>query len=337
MNSDLDNNSEAIDNRFLAWLLKDSNPTAAEPPQDPNLEGDSVEAMELDYSDPLDSEDLSLVLDHLDEAAQGCQPLNLGGEKPTVQNRFHALLKRKLQVEIERNPPLFPWETEICNYEPDYLDREAESSVPLWIPQLSNFSLPVTLPETVLTQLLDSCQEVVQSPLAQGAKLVRAASALFPEQRQTLNQLAGMVLLYPTRSPQEQQFFTNRYEEATDSQQMALSLLAAREIIKALTLPVSPDSKPVERHWQTSLGIMSVQAEYQVEGKVPRCRIVSRLPRGGSLTLRTAVAEATAQRSYPGYLSVESFDLEPNQTYPLEIRLSEVDQPPLIFAIAISS
>ncbi|MEP0755788.1 hypothetical protein NDA03_26755 [Trichocoleus sp. Lan] len=339
MNSDLDNNSEAIENRFLASLLEDGDPLAAPPPPEPPAPTDDLvaAALELDALDPLDSEDLSVVTDHFGEATQGCQPLNLGGEIPTVQNRFHALLKRKLQTEIERNPPLFPWETEIRNYEPDYSDSQANSWVPLWTPQLSNFSLPVTLPETVLTQLLNSCQEAMQSPLQQGAKMVRAASALFPGQPQALNQLAGLVLLYPTRSPQEQQLFTNRYEEATDSQQMALSLLAAREIINALTLPVSPDRQPVERQWQTTVGLMTLRAEYQLEGRVPRCRIETRLPRGGRLTLRTPQGSATAQRTYPGYLSVESFDLEANQTYPLEIQFQELDRQPLIFAIAVGN
>ncbi|NJR51387.1 MAG: hypothetical protein HC780_19205 [Leptolyngbyaceae cyanobacterium CSU_1_3] len=32
------------------------------------------------------------------------------GEIPAVQDRFHALLKRRLQFEIEQKPPLFPWE-----------------------------------------------------------------------------------------------------------------------------------------------------------------------------------------------------------------------------------
>jgi hypothetical protein len=114
-------------------------------------------------------------------------------------------------------------------------------------------------------------------------------------------------------------------------------LLAAREILNALTLAVSSDRPQVERQWQTSAGTITVQAEYQFQGNLRQVRIQSKLPRGGSLTLQTPQASATAQRAYPGYLSVESFDLLPNQAYPLEIRLAELGQQPLVLAIALEN
>ena len=363
MNSDIDNNSDTLYSRLIAWLLQESVPAASlsaggqeqtPVPQDESRAAD----FELDHLDPLDLEELNIAFSNTGEAAQNrrragsgniparediepgveTRPYNLG-EMPTVQNRFQAILKRRLQVEIERHPPLFPWETDFSDYEPDSADAVADSWVPpvrLWMPQLSNLALPVVIPETILAQLLNACSEAVYSRRQLGAKLVNAVENLFPAQFQSLNQLAGMVLLHDTvrgDNPVQPQSLPSSYEAASTEQQMTLALLAAKEIISALTVPISPTRTPVERQWQTSVGIVTVQAEYQMQDGVPKLRVSSRLPRGGSLTLRTPQASAVSQRTYPGYLSVESYDLQPNHTYPLEIRFHDSEQTPLIFAI----
>ena len=228
----------------------------------------------------------------------------------------------------------------MSDYEPDSSDVIADSWVPpvrIWMPQLSNLTLPVSLSENVLAQLLDACSEAMYSRRQLGAKLVSAVESLFPAQFQSLNQLAGMVLLSaePGRGPNagQPQSLPSSYEAAATEQQMTLALLAAKEIISALTVPISSTHTPVERQWQTSAGVVTVQAEYQMQEGVPKLRVSGRLPRGGSMTLRTPQASAVSQRTYPGYLSVESFDLQPNQTYPLEIRFHDIEQTPLIFAI----
>lgn len=330
MNSDMDNNSEATYRRLLSWLIDPAVDASA----------DSGRDMAMDSDEPLDPFDLELNLasSDLDEADALREPLNLG-DLPTVQNRFHALLKRRLKAEIECRPPLFPWETELTDYEPTALHEEIQPQwVPplrLWMPQLASLSMPVALPEPVLAQLLEACTEAVRSPLQQGAKLVRAVSSLFPDQSSSLNQLAGMVLLYPSRSTQMEQLFTSSYEQANQNQQMALSLLAANEIIKALTLQVSATSTRVERQWQTEAGAIALQVEYTTE-QVPKLRVLGSLPKGGSLSIQLAQASATAHRSYPGYVSVEVFDFQPHQTYPLEIRLLEMEQEPLVFGISVN-
>jgi hypothetical protein len=336
MNSDLDNDSEAFYSSFMAWLQEDSDPRI---PADGNSSDATGVDLEMDAIDLLDVEELNIVYSSTDEVSSSQPSTNLG-DLPTVQNRFQALLKRRLQDEIECRPPLFPWETEITDYESDSSDDLLDRWVPtdrLWMPQLSHLSLPVPMPDKVLAQLLTACTSAVQSQLQQGAKMVRAVGGLFPDQPQVLlNQLAGLVMLYPSRSSQEQQLFTDDYATATSEQKTAISLLAAREILNALTLSVSPSQSPVRRQWQTAVGQVSIQAEYQHEGRVPKLRVQSRLPKGGRLTLRTSQGSAMAERTYPGYLSVESFDLQPNQTYPLEIRFQEIEQTPLVFAIAIS-
>jgi hypothetical protein len=360
MNSDMDNNSDPLYSRLIAWLLQESVPAASPSadwqaqtpvPTDEPMAAD----FEMDQLDPLDLEDLNIASSTTNEAAQDRRwadpkngsahediqpggfdrPYNLG-EMPTVQNRFQAILKRRLQVEIERHPPLFPWETEISDYESDSVDAISDRWVPpirLWMPQLSKLALPVPIPETVLAQLLDACSEAVYSRRQLGAKLVNAVESLFPDQFQSLNHLAGMVLLSPSRSPEQPQTLPSSYDTAAAEQQMTLALLAAKEIISALTVQISPTQTPVERQWQTAVGVVTVQADYQMQEGVPKLRVTARLPRGGSLTLRTPQASASAQRTYPGCLSVESYDLPPNQTYPLEIRFHESEQTPLIFAI----
>ncbi len=360
MNSDMYNNSDTLYSRLIEWLLQESVPAASAPAEgraDSTVPPGEHPAADFDLEqlDPLDFEELNVASFNSDEAAFDRTRASSGGirareeheprgethhynlgDMPTVQNRFQAILKRRLQAEIERHPPLFPWETQLSDYEPDFSDARAGAIVPpvrLWMPQLFNLALPVALPETVLAQLLDACSEAVYSRRQLGAKLVNAVESLFPDQFQALNQLAGMVLLYPSRSGERLQSFAGSYESAAAEQKMTLALLAAKEIISALTVPISPTGTPVERQWQTAVGTVTVQAEYQMQDGVAKLRVIARLPRGGSLTLRTPQASASAQRTYPGYLSVESFDLQPNQTYPLEIRFLDSEQTPLIFAI----
>ncbi|HEY9707834.1 MAG TPA: hypothetical protein V6D48_06480 [Oculatellaceae cyanobacterium] len=371
MNSDTDNNSDTLYSRLIAWLIQESVPAASSPAdgqdKSPVLPGEPIAAdFELDHIDPLDLEELNVAPFNTGEAAQDLSwaassdipaheeqlngfshPYNFG-DIPTVENRFQALLKRKLQVEIERHPPLFPWETDLSDYEPDSFDAVVDERVPavrLWMPQLFNLSVPVSIPEDVLAKLLDACCEAVYSRRQLGAKLVNAVESLFPDQFQSLNNLAGMVLRSPdfgdaavrsdrtSNANATEQLSSLPYQEATAEQKMTLALLAAKEIISTLTVRISPTQTPVKRQWHTAAGVVTVQAEYQMQEEVPKLRVTTRLPRGGSLTLRTPQASASAERTYPGYLSVESFDLQPNQNYPLEIRFHDSEQTPLVFAI----
>ena len=273
------------------------------------------------------------------------------GEIPAVQDRFHTLLKYRLQSEIQRNPPLFPWETEIHDYETEPAYGIVDSAVPaadrilkqrvsaqVWLQQLKTLNLPVQLPEGLLGQLLERCQEAVQSSLLEGAKLVRSVEALFPDQSQALNHLAGMVMTSPARSgaaaPPPGTNYPVSYESAVPAQQMVLSLLAAREIIAALTLPISLSQPRLERQWLTDLGALSLQADYGLDATAAKLRIQATLPAGGSISLRGEQLQASAQRSTAGTLSVELFDFQPQQPHTLEVRLDE--QEPLIFAIRVT-
>jgi len=380
MNSDMDNNSDALYNRLMAWLNQESIPPASPqadlPPKGRLLDGETTAAeFDQDQLDPIDSEELNIASFNNSQIDQeepwtGLENLTgeemelLGGETrpynlekmPTVQDRFEALLKRRIQFEIERHPPLFPWETEISDYEsdsvkssysqgkvlqffPETVAPEVVPPIQLWMPQLSNLTLPISLPENVLEQLLNACSEAISSKRQLGAKLVNAVENLFPNQLPMLNQMAGMVLISSSAgrggssSLEPLQSLPSSYETAAAEQKMLLALLAAKEIIRTLTVSVSSAQTPVERQWETAAGVVRVKAEYQMEEGVPLLRVISHLPRGGSLALEAPEISATAQRAYPGYLSVELFDLQPNQTYPLAIRFHDSEQTPLVFSI----
>jgi len=266
------------------------------------------------------------------------------GEIPAVHDRFHTLLKNRLQIEIQNKPPLFPWEKEISDYGSDTANSEVKhpifSAASSWMAQLRKLSLPVPLPEWVLLELLEQCQSVLLSPLREGAKLVKAVDSLFPGQSRLLNDVAGYIMVSPARSTAVslQQLATqagaelpSQYDEAIETQQMALSLLAAREIMSSLTLTVSPKQPTIERQWLTDQGILTLKVEHQFGQETGRLQIKADLPCGGSLQFQGEQWQALADREDAGNLSVELRELSLNRTYPLEVRLGEADV--MIFAI----
>ena len=363
----MNNDAEAI-NKILAWLLQTPNPvnpqpsgTASSPsagqgytnyidsndycdrPDQPDPI-DPTGIMELQPLDPLDSEQIEALLPNLIES--GSFPfeessLFNSGERPAVQDRFYSLIKHRLRAEIERNPPRFPWETEALDYEErseaGATARATAASMPIWAAQLQALSLPVPMPDALLAQLFTHCQSVVESSLKEGAKLVQSVAELFPNKSTALNQLAGLVLTTPYRSgsllPQSdsQPGFPSHYDQATEPQQMALSLIAARTILDATTFRLSASQPKLERQWQTAIGMLTLEAQYVPQES--RVRISGQLPGQGSLYLKGKLAEAIAQCANAGELSVELSQLEPNQTYSLTVNLENTDQPPLVFAV----
>lgn len=331
-------------NQFLAWLLQEPDPAITAPSGDifnQTTRPDQSGAVDLQtpYTDPLDSEEVADMLSDLVES--GSFPfeevsLFKPGENPAVQERFYSLLKHRLRAEIEQKPPRFPWETEICDYDSEQSEQLVPDRVPqLWAAQMQSLSLPVPMPDALLTQLFEQCQSVVQLSLREGEKLIQAVKDLFPEQSDTLNQLAGLVLASPYRGgviTRPQMGFPSHYDQATPAQQIALSLLAARSILEATTFRLSVNQQSLDRQWQTALGLLTLTAEYQpLENRV---RIQAHLPCQGSLSFRSEKAEAIAQSAHAGQLDVVLSHLELNQAYALEVRL-ETDQPPIEFAICL--
>ncbi|MGL5058914.1 MAG: hypothetical protein ACRC62_02945 [Microcoleus sp.] len=353
MNNETNRDAEAFERQFLDWIIgkpkiqtnNDAAANLSQPPQtqnwDEGTENSGVEYWEWDEPFPTDTVLESQVGAH---SNQPVPPMTIG-DIPTVQDRFQTLLKERLKAEIESNPPLFPWETELKNYDCDYPDDAVPEWVPplhLWTPQLQNLRwgrLPIPIAEGVFAQLLEPCQELVMSSLREGSKLVRAVDNLFPSQSDELNNLAGLVLRGALRGFDEENFLEDfpNYEVATTNQQMVLSLLAAREIMNSLTLNCPVDRPPVSREWLTGLGTMTLEAQYlsnaDTERRIPSLRIECQFPGGGSLELKGGNAEATAQRPNSGCLSVELFDPQPDKIYSLEVGFQNFDDRPLMFAI----
>lgn len=262
-------------------------------------------------------------------------PLN-SGEQPAVQDRFYALLKHRLQAEIQQKPPLFPWEDEMMDYESESIGSSVEAVLQansLWLAQLRRLALPIALPDALLSRLLSACQQTAQASLREGAKLVKSVESFFPDELLKLNELAGVVMVSPARSGYSS--LTERlaelgedvpesYETALPTQQMVLSLLAAREILASLTLRVQPHQ--VQTHqWVTEVGALTITTDYRPEGATGVLRIQGEFPCGGRLELWTEDRRSLAQRPEAGSLTVELQDWQPSQPTRLTLILGAED------------
>jgi hypothetical protein len=268
-------------------------------------------------------------------------PLN-SGDIPAVQDRFYALLKHRLQSEIQLRPPLFPWEDAVADYQDEILPVAEAVTIPginvrsLWLAQLRRLALPIALPDDVLVRLINKCQELACSPLREGAKLVQAVESLFPGESPTLNQLAGFVMVSPARSGfaslQEKigGDLPISYDDAMPTQQMVLSLLAAREIFSALNIKVKA-AEPVRYEWATEAGALILTTDYQVNDGAATLRVNGTLPCASRLELRGAGRRSLAERSDAGLLNVTLTDLDLAQSCVLEVALGEGET--LVFTI----
>lgn len=322
MNSD----SESLQHQCLDWLLTDNvknNEKLVECEENDGVENLLNEATASKSSEP--------------KLGGTPQTFQLG-EIPTVQDRFQAVLKRRLQIQVQDHPPLFPWETQLIDY-PDFVDEPSMTLVPTWgwIVQQAKLKLPRPLPEKVFRQLLEQCQALVTSSVPLGAKLVQAVENFFPNESQTLNDIAGLVLRSTYRSVNTLETMPSIQSDYSDlqlRQQMALSLLAAKQLLENLTLPLSLTSPVVERQWLTSVGTLNIRVEYQSLGKLTKLLVQAELPVKGTLTLRGSGTLAMATSSTSGYLSVELSCEQLNPTYTLEVEFPEIDQQSLLFVIS---
>ena len=249
-----------------------------------------------------------------------------------MQTHFQSLLKRRLQSEIERRPPLFPWETELQEYP---LGATAPRSSP-WLAQLRSLQLPTALPDAVLTRLLTRCQTLAQAALQPGVQLIQAVDELFPEQPETMNQIAGLVLAAgPSRDGNNNRLqalehaFPAGYEGANPQQQVTLAMLAAHEIFDTLTLSVSATAPTTERCWESAQGPLDLTVTYGADG----LQISAQLPGPGALRL-VGQGESVEQRQGGAVtLSLPNPDLE--QFYPLEVSLGTDEPTTLTFTLVV--
>lgn len=346
----MNRDSEDIQRRIL-MLLQDFSSTASLPDVEVALRSHGCNAIDQSVQTSLDllsPRPMNSSTSDFSESNRSFakEPSLELGDVPVVQERFQALLKNRLQSEIQKNPPLFPWESELLDYgsEPEVAalpghltETPAPAGVlPGWLRQVKDLKLPVParIPEPVLATLLQRCQELVQSSLQDGAKLVRAVEELFPGQTEALNYQANNVMMLATRSPQSAIADAPiDYETVPPAQQMVLSLLAARELIHTLTISLSATEPTSDRQWQTDFGAVSLHLEY-VPAPLPSVRLQANLPTAGSLMIRNGALRSASERATAGHLSAELFDPAISHAYTVELRLAEIDQP-LVFTLRL--
>ena len=341
---------ETFPEHFFAWLLQSDRSTLSaedkeislletyvDDPLSVNDQDCDIEDWELDDFDLLESELLSSTDWDCSETSPGAREV---GDIPAVRERFQALIKRRIQLELENNPPLFPWEKEDWEYEADEVASPvAAVGEILWLTQVEKLRLPVSIPQEILLKLFNRSQSILQSSIAEETKIVRVVEALFPNHSHLLKKFAHQILNFSQNLAQvdlshPKSQFPLSYEAAKENERMVLLLLAAKQIFGFLTLALSPTNKLVEQQWLSELGMLTLQAEYQLEAELIRSmRIQCLFPCGGILKLQGGQASAQTERPDPGYLSVELFDLAPNQSYPLEVQFHQLANNSLIFAI----
>ncbi|WP_413171779.1 PatU [Anabaena azotica] len=270
-----------------------------------------------------------------------------------MQERFQAVLKRRLQVEIQNHPPLFPWESQLIDY-PEFVEEPSIALVPAWgwLAQQSKLNLPVSLPDKIFQQLMEKCQLLLTSSLPLGPKLVQAVESLFPEDYQLINDLAGLVLRTSYRSVDALETIPNiqsDYSDLQPRQQMALSLIAAKQLLENLTLPISFTNPVIEKQWQTNAGTLSIRVELQALGQRTKLSVHGELPTSGVLKLHgnstqvigstsaggnaPSSGEVVAESANLANPSVELFCERANKTYTLEVEFPEIEEQPLFLAI----
>jgi hypothetical protein len=180
---------------------------------------------------------------------------------------------------------------------------------------------------------------------------VATLKSLFPDYSEGLNDLVGRLLVLESGlrdgegneaiAPRElaQQLGVEGivYEEATPSQQILLSLLAAREMVDTLMVRLSPEQPHQQRHWQTPNGSITIDLNYQPQ--IAAVRVQAYLPGGGRLHLQGETQQVEAHRSHPGTLSGELLDCQPHQIYSLRVQWpeqSEEEEQQPVFAIYLS-
>jgi hypothetical protein len=257
-----------------------------------------------------------------------------------VQERFQAVIKRRLQVEIQNHPPLFPWESQLVEY-PEFVEEPAIALVPAWgwLAQQSKLNLPVALPDKIFHQLMEKCQNLLTSSLPLGPKLVQAVESLFPEDYQLINDVAGLVLRSAYRSVDALETIPNLEKDYSDlqpRQQMALSLMAAKQLLENLTVQISLANPVIEQQWQTNAGPLIIRVELQSLGKLMKLRVHGELPTTGVLKLQGNGDQAMVSSGESNKVSLE-LDCKPiNRTYTLAVEFPELEHQPLLLAINLT-
>jgi hypothetical protein len=339
MNRDSDITNEILLRLLFEPFSEGDDPSGkSQQTQDNYVPNNSSGETRLGSYTPSDLADLialeGLALDFNDSAPNaGIPHLSDPGDISAVQNHFEALLKRRLKEEIQNRPPLFPWERGYQSY-PDTLGSEPGMHS-IWLDHLKNLDVPNQLPDDVLATLLCQCQRVAQQTLKKGRQLVNAVEVLFPEQPQLLDQVAHLVSRPAYRSASAETVQDLDYQSAAPPQQVALSMLAAKTIFEALSLPLSATEPEINRQWLTPEGTLVVQGIYCQE-PTPQIEVKVTLPAAGTVSFGTEADTVNSHRAAAGDLQVSLSYPQPGVSYPLDVALADYPSSPLQFTVFVA-
>ncbi|EDX83783.1 hypothetical protein S7335_1480 [Synechococcus sp. PCC 7335] len=242
-------------------------------------------------------------------------------------------------LEYAKKPPLFPWESELCEYptEADLASADSamstDEAIALWKQHLSSLDVPKLLPESVLSALIRQCQNIIRPPAQRGIQLVRVVEPFFPVQNSTLESIANIVLAPVYRSDNETKAavleqitkLANDYDSASVEQQIALLMIAAQEMLEAMTLSLSKQKPEDTREWITAHGMMRLSTKYIATAK-NRLTITAMLPKAGHLRLLcNGSVEKQTFCSQPDLLALSWHIPNFEKTYLLEVFLDTED------------
>ncbi len=341
MNNETNNADETNrnDDRFFDWLFGSADASPSSDHKDRSIDPESINlaSASSEIADPAASPPVTTDLPPV-------------GDIPAVQTRFNALIERRLRVEIEKNLPLFPWETSILDYE---TETARDETVQLsWLRRLQQIELPIRLPDHTLTSIFTRCQELARQPLQEGLQIVRAIEHLFPNSDRWLHELTGTFLQEATvrdasslkervidlarnNSPQSPRSF----DDASIPQQALLSMLAAREILQELRFDLTPNAPQLERRWQLEHGDLAIAIEaVNVEAEIT-IQVYCEVPAACTIHLFDVDEHDAAIMSCDdhGELYLTLHNAIVDQTYTLEINSGQPHTTPLQFAVRVRS
>jgi hypothetical protein len=319
----MNRNSDGFDDYFLEWLNPVSQSSAN---SNANLDSERTPSQWVDL--PQSSEHPSLEL----------------GEESVIEDRFYALLRQRIRNVIETHPPLFPWESELVDYQDVPVSTAPVAPGALaaatWLPQLQALKLPFSLPQPVLLRLLQHCQGLNSAVLREGERLVQAVETFFPDCAELLPRIAGQVMLGPARYHGEQRWaqlgskLPGSYEQASVEQQIFATMLAAQELFDSLQLDLF-DRTAVTQRWQTVEGeivltVARLAASHQTDFSqwAGLCLVIEAvLPVAGTLSINVADTVITAEKVASGRVRC-LIPAEPSQSfYPVRIQLGAAQAP----------
>ena len=323
------------DDRFFEWLLATGD-TEASPDEALAIEPESMSlpTLKSESADPSVSPSVT-------------PDLPLVGDIPAVQTRFNALIERRLRVEIEKNLPLFPWETSILDYDTETAQDETVQLS--WLRRLQQIELPIRLPDHTLASIFLRCQDLARQPLQEGLQIVRAIEHLFPNSDRWLHELTGTFLQEATvrdssslkdrvieLARRQSAQLPRTFDDASAPQQALLSMLVAREILQDLRFDLTANGATIERRWSLENGDLALMLAATREESSATIQVRCEVPAACTVRLFGEMVSTVAHCDRHSTVDLALQNAIAGQTYTLEINSGQPHTTPLQFAVRVS-